>query len=32
MLSNGNRHYFWDLERGNPYVFTSFPTPDSVTG
>ena len=32
MLSNGNLHYFWDLERGNPYVVTSFPTPDSVTG
>jgi type I restriction enzyme R subunit len=32
MLSNGNLHYFWDLERGNPYVITSFPTPDSVAG
>jgi len=32
ILSNGNLHYFWDLERGNPYVITSFPTPDSVTG
>jgi len=32
MLSNGNLHYFWDLERGNPYVITSFPTPDSATG
>ena len=32
MLSNGNLHYFWDLERGNPYVITSFPTPASVTG
>ena len=32
MLSNGNLHYFWDLERGNPHVITSFPTPDSVTG
>ena len=32
MLSNGNLHYFWDLERGNPYLITSFPTPDSVTG
>ena len=28
MLSNGNLHYFWDLERGSPYVITSFPTPD----
>ena len=32
ILSNGNLHYFWDLERGNPHVITSFPTPDSVTG
>lgn len=30
ILSNGNLHYFWDLERGNPYIITSFPTPDSV--
>ena len=32
ILSNGNLHHFWDLERGNPYLITSFPTPDSVTG
>ena len=32
MLSNGNLHYFWDLERGNPNIITSFPTPDSVAG
>ena len=32
MLSNGNLHYFWDLERGNPYIITTFPTPDSVDG
>ena len=32
ILSNGNLHYFWDLERSNPYVITSFPTPDSVIG
>jgi len=32
ILSNGNLHYFWDLERGNPYVITSFPMPDSVIG
>jgi type I restriction enzyme R subunit len=32
ILSNGNLHYFWDLERGNPYIVTSFPTPDSVVG
>jgi type I restriction enzyme R subunit len=30
ILSNGNLHYFWDVERGNPYVITSFPTPQSV--
>ena len=30
ILSNGNLHYFWDLQRGNPYIITSFPTPDSV--
>ncbi len=32
ILSNGNLHYFWDLERGNPYVITSYPTPNSVSG
>ncbi|MDQ3268069.1 MAG: DEAD/DEAH box helicase family protein, partial [Pseudomonadota bacterium] len=32
ILSNGNLHYFWDLERGNPYIITSFPTPASVMG
>ena len=32
ILSNGNLHYFWDLERGSPYIITTFPTPDSVTG
>ena len=32
ILSNGNLHYFWDLERGNPHVITSFPTPESVSG
>ena len=32
MLSNGNLHYLWDLERGNPNIITAFPTPDSVTG
>ena len=31
ILSNGNLHYFWDLRRGNPYVITSFPTPESVS-
>jgi type I restriction enzyme R subunit len=32
ILSNGNLHYFWDLERGNPCIVTSFPTPESVAG
>ena len=32
ILSNGNLHFFWDLERGNPYVITSYPTPSSVSG
>jgi len=30
MLSNGNIHYFWDLERGNPSIITVFPTPESL--
>ena len=32
ILSNGNLHYFWDLEQGNPHIITRFPTPDSVKG
>ena len=32
ILSNGNLHYFWDLERGNPYIITAFPSPSSVMG
>lgn len=32
ILSNGNLHYFWDLERGNPYIITNFPNPNSVEG
>ncbi|HEX2971789.1 MAG TPA: DEAD/DEAH box helicase family protein, partial [Tepidisphaeraceae bacterium] len=32
ILSNGNLHYFWDLERGNPYIITAFPKPESVLG
>ncbi len=32
ILSNGNLHYFWDLERGNPYIITTFPTPKSLLG
>lgn len=30
ILSNGNLHYFWDLERGNPTVIIQFPKPDSL--
>lgn len=31
ILSNGNLHYFWDLEAGNPTIITEFPTPTSLT-
>ena len=30
ILSNGNLHYFWDLERGNPSIIVQFPTPESL--
>lgn len=30
ILSNGNLHYFWDLESGNPEVITEFPRPESI--
>jgi len=30
ILSNGNIHYLWDLERGNPNTITAFPTPVSA--
>src|SRR5438552_14228862 len=30
ILSNGNLHYFWDLERGNPTIITSLPTLESI--
>lgn len=30
ILSNGNMHYFWDLERGNPELITAYPKPGSV--
>jgi len=32
ILSNGNSHYFWDLERGNPQVIYRFPSPDLADG
>lgn len=30
ILSNGNLHYFWDLERGNPTVIGTLPSPESL--
>jgi type I restriction enzyme, R subunit len=30
ILSNGNLHYFWDLEKGNPEIITEFPSQDSL--
>ena len=30
ILSNGNLHYFWDLDYGNPEVITEFPTYESI--
>lgn len=30
ILSNGNLHYFWDLERGDPEIITEFPAQESL--
>ncbi len=30
ILSNGNLHYFWDMESGNPTIITQFPTQESL--
>lgn len=30
ILSNGNLHYFWDVEKDNPTIITRFPTQQSV--
>lgn len=30
ILSNGNIHYLWDLQQGNPSVITKFPSPDAI--
>src|SRR3989344_5384608 len=30
ILSNGNLHYFWDIEHDNPAIITNFPTYDSI--
>lgn len=32
ILCNMNKRYFWDIERGSPYLITAFPTPDAVQG
>lgn len=32
ILSNGNLHYFWDLQRGSPNIITKFPLPEIVIG
>jgi type I restriction enzyme, R subunit len=31
ILSNGNIHYLWDTEFGNPELITKFPTQESLT-
>ncbi len=30
ILSNGNLHFFWDLETGNPQIITKFPSSESL--
>ncbi len=30
ILSNGNVHYLWDIENGNPELITKFPNPTSL--
>jgi len=30
ILSNGNLHYLWDLEQGNPTIITAFPSQESL--
>ena len=30
ILTNGNTHYFWDIETGNPRVVTEFPSVESI--
>jgi len=32
ILSNGNQHFFWDLQRGNPNIISKFPSPETVVG
>ncbi|HOW51331.1 MAG TPA: DEAD/DEAH box helicase family protein [bacterium] len=30
ILSNGRLHYLWDIEQGNPYVISRFPSPETI--
>lgn len=30
ILSNGNQHYFWNIQKGNPQIITSFPSYQSI--
>lgn len=30
ILSNGNIHYLWDLEQGNPTIISAFPSPADI--
>lgn len=30
ILSNGNMHYFWNLDQGNPGIISRFPSPESI--
>ncbi|HUX56300.1 MAG TPA: DEAD/DEAH box helicase family protein [Bacteroidales bacterium] len=30
ILSNGNMHYFWDIEKSNPTIITKYPTQKSI--
>jgi len=30
ILSNGNIHYFWDLERGNPHIISKIPSLQTI--
>lgn len=32
ILSNGNIHYFWDIERGNPQLISKFPSQETLKG
>lgn len=31
ILSNGNIHYLWDLQQGNPTVISDFPSPGQIS-